>query len=125
LHLFFKILKICYGCATFNPRFCCMFIGIMRVSSRFTRTAHELDGAFTLYFTTAVPQRILGITLLITIVISILEYVIPSEARNDSEEVLWHLGNKYRTDCWPFFSIRLGFLSVLLQALLLRTTIRF
>jgi hypothetical protein len=48
-----------------------------------------------LYFTTVIPANywILSITLLVTIITSILEYIIPSRGTNDLEEVpIWHLG---------------------------------
>jgi uncharacterized protein YqgC (DUF456 family) len=61
--------------------FCCMFIGIIgSFLPVLPGPPMSWTGLLLLYFTTAVPANywILGITLLITIIISILEYVIPS-----------------------------------------------
>jgi hypothetical protein len=61
--------------------FCCMLIGIIgSFLPVVPGTPISWLGLVLLYFTTAVPANywILGITLLITLIISILEYVIPS-----------------------------------------------
>jgi uncharacterized membrane protein len=53
-------------------------------------------GLALLYFTTVIPANywILSITLLVTIITSILEYIIRPEEQNDSEEVPMAFGEQ-------------------------------
>jgi hypothetical protein len=66
----------------FNPSVsaACFYSSNMVVSPCFTGTAHELIGLTPIFYKLqSLPPLILGITLLITIVISILEYNRPEQ----------------------------------------------
>jgi uncharacterized protein YqgC (DUF456 family) len=60
--------------------FCCMLIGVMGFLPVVPGAPMSWIGLALLYFTTVIPANywILSITLLVTIITSILEYIIPS-----------------------------------------------
>jgi hypothetical protein len=78
--------------------FCCMLIGVIGLSL-VPGAPMSWIGLALLYFTTVIPANywILSITL-VTIITSILEYIIRPEEQNDSE-VPMAFGEKYRTSC--------------------------
>jgi uncharacterized membrane protein len=76
--------------------FCCVLIGVIGAFSCGAWSTYELVGLALLYFTTVIPANywILSITLLVTIITSILEYIIRPEEQNDSEEVPMAFGEQ-------------------------------
>jgi hypothetical protein len=75
--------------------FCCMLIGVIGSFLVVPGAPMSWIGLALLYFTTVIPANywILSITLL-TIITSILEYIIRPEEQNDSEEVPMAFGEQ-------------------------------